>query len=1090
MASLHYQEHQGHYGEAGGGCLPAKNDEATTDTNSKPTTASQASSTTLAGEQCPPSRRPSSQISITQSRSLYTSLMDCCCFPFRFAPTRRRSISDSDSLSELEKDVEYPDLMNNEGSTLQTDLWRLTVRDKLADSYTSTEAFRDVLILNLDFDSCLASLSQQYLLEGFSKHVPRVRTVLESIKPFIAAITTMVQSSMIAGLVWGSMQLILANAVKLSDSFDSASKMLQDLAKLLPRFQAYTQVLHTPRLHAALREVYSTFIDFAFALVRFLLSHRCYTMVKIQWSTVTRQYNATKDQLAISCSDFEAEASLANVQVQGERHREVVERLSRSRSGDGGLESTVPAPRNVVFTGRDTILERIHEMLTLDSGETNAMGRSRQSVLIHNIGGMGKTEVALEYTYRYSRAYTHIFWLHAETATTLLSSFLKAVAKLDLLTETAASDLKVQVGLEWLRSTTKTWLLVFDNAIEWTAIRKFWPAGDRGSILVTSQNPALDRITSHAIELPPMNPEEGCTLLQRYLNRGRSEQKEGEALSTKLGGMPLAISHFAGYVANSQCSIKYITEVLCSRFESSAIWKSTTSISTSPYSHTLATVWDMAFVRLTSEARKLIRIMAFLDPDGVPEDIFIPVEPQSDGHSTWTPASFNESVRILRERHLINRDSLETHSVLRTHRALQQSILGRLDTDETLREETFEEAVSLIRAVLPEHDVRKRGDPSQWPKFRKYISQVVAMNQAFSESGTKQHGTLEFATVLRDAGSYLLNNGYQSDGIPILETGRTICINLIKEENAPASVTLEDITSFLQVYNHFLGIKGRKRSLALTTENLERRHQATTKIDHSSWSDLDHIRLSRALLDKGCASAQMNLTDAAEENMEAAISTGEAVGGEASIPSRYGMIYGCRMWVLGPRKAEDLIESSSKRALELLNSSVGETNPLTLLTRYNVGVAEFALGHTESALKAFQDVTNTRVKQLGEGHHDVLAGRYMMAVCYQNVGKLEDAENELRRTLDNNLQSVQWRNEDLARSQYRLGLVLASMNRPSEAQRMLEEARELQKTWYDDLPEKFKESDVGQDVAMEGFDFGVTLWHGRTTGIFSNGTYW
>lgn len=51
--------------------------------------------------------------------------------------------------------------------------------------------------------------------------------------------------------------------------------MLDDLAKSLPRFEAYTKILHTPRLHSALRDVYDLYINFCISTAKFLENNTC-----------------------------------------------------------------------------------------------------------------------------------------------------------------------------------------------------------------------------------------------------------------------------------------------------------------------------------------------------------------------------------------------------------------------------------------------------------------------------------------------------------------------------------------------------------------------------------------------------------------------------------------------------------------------------------------------------------------------------------------------------------------------------------------------------------------------------------------------
>jgi hypothetical protein len=133
----------------------------------------------------------------------------------------------------------------------------------------------------------------------------------------------------------------------------------------------------------------------------------------------------------------------------------------------------------------------------------------------------------------------------------------------------------------------------------------------------------MTKFTSAHIEIPPMTSEEGSALIREYLNRGESEKDFASQLSTELGGLPLAIAHFAGYVANSQCSIEYILESLQERKKSSQIWSIHSLTSAGDSNLILETVWDLAFRRLSADAKELLNIIAFLDPDRIPIDMFI-----------------------------------------------------------------------------------------------------------------------------------------------------------------------------------------------------------------------------------------------------------------------------------------------------------------------------------------------------------------------------------------------------------------------------------------------------------------------------------
>lgn len=104
----------------------------------------------------------------------------------------------------------------------------------------------------------------------------------------------------------------------------------------------------------------------------------------------------------------------------------------------------------------------------------------------------------------------------------------------------------------------------------------------------------------------------------------------------------------------------------------------------------------------------------------------------------------------------------------------------------------------------------------------------------------------------------------------------------------------------------------------------------------------------------------------------------------------------------------------------------------------------------------------------------------------------------LRENLAFDATTMQWRTEDISRSKFRLSIVLRAQNRPSEAanlrQEALQEIQEVPGTTRERRPGgglKGDEHEDGDDkLAMEWYDLNVALWHGRTTGSWSDGEHW
>src|SRR5579875_3485222 len=106
----------------------------------------------------------------------------------------------------------------------------------------------------------------------------------------------------------------------------------------------------------------------------------------------------------------------------------------------------VPLPRNPYFTGRAEVLEMLHAQLGVRQTATLI-----QSSALHGLGGIGKTQVALEYAYRYALEYSAVFWIGAETEEQIISSFLHVAEVLQLFGQTDQDVPRVVAAVQhWL----------------------------------------------------------------------------------------------------------------------------------------------------------------------------------------------------------------------------------------------------------------------------------------------------------------------------------------------------------------------------------------------------------------------------------------------------------------------------------------------------------------------------------------------------------------------------------------------------------------------------------------------------------------
>ncbi len=142
----------------------------------------------------------------------------------------------------------------------------------------------------------------------------------------------------------------------------------------------------------------------------------------------------------------------------------------------------LPYTRNALFTGRENLLQQLHANLA-----SNKAAILTQPQAISGLGGIGKTQTAVEYAYRHRDDYRSILWVNAATRDTIITSFLE-LATLLKLPEQEAQDQNIMIAAvkHWF-AAHDAWLLIFDNADDLPIVEDFLPPGGKGHLLLTTR---------------------------------------------------------------------------------------------------------------------------------------------------------------------------------------------------------------------------------------------------------------------------------------------------------------------------------------------------------------------------------------------------------------------------------------------------------------------------------------------------------------------------------------------------------------------------------------------------------------------------
>lgn len=189
----------------------------------------------------------------------------------------------------------------------------------------------------------------------------------------------------------------------------------------------------------------------------------------------------------------------------------------------------------------DHFVQREAEMRQLEMFFQAAADKKRQKVfVVHGLGGMGKTQLCVEYARQHKEDFTAVFWLDGSSRDALRQSFVNAAARVVWdglpsagrpVPDAHGIDGAIEGFHRWLSSEANArWLLVLDNVDrEWQGeggradpqaydLKDFLPPADHGSVLITTRLGRLQRAKA-SLRMEAVNNDVGREMLESRAGR-------------------------------------------------------------------------------------------------------------------------------------------------------------------------------------------------------------------------------------------------------------------------------------------------------------------------------------------------------------------------------------------------------------------------------------------------------------------------------------------------------------------------------------------------------------------------------------------
>jgi tetratricopeptide (TPR) repeat protein len=623
----------------------------------------------------------------------------------------------------------------------------------------------------------------------------------------------------------------------------------------------------------------------------------------------------------------------------------------------------------------------------------------------------GKTQLARHFAESVWRSpgVDVLTWIVASSRGSVLSGFAQAAAAIGA-GDAGDAEAVAARFVDWLGKTTRPWLLVLDDLRDLADLRRLWPAGPAGRVLITTANPAAVPAEYRALALPVpvFSTREAMTYLFGRLSTDPDQRSGAIDLVGDLGCEPLALAQASAVIASAGMSCRdyrqYFTQrqkqlVEAGRAEPSAV--AVTWTFSAEYAEHLSPGVSI---------RSLVTLAALLDGQGIPGAVFTTsavgqylmsddtASGAQDPQRTWN------TILSLRQAGLMTVDPPGTPPAVRISPVIQAAIRAAVPKD--LYERAVRAAADALLEVWP-------GDEPQSRLASDLVSCAVSLRQHAGDllfADGRCHPLLilagqsmDSARLTEPAAGYWRDLAADSQrvlGPGHLETlmiGGHLGEALLAAGQAPEAVpclrrVLDGRTSVLGP-DHPAAIAA-KVSLGRALVAVGQPGEAATVLQEAVvGSELvrgaDHIDTLGAREVYAAAARAAGQPADAIRSYRHSLADRERIQG-AQHPDTVATSLGLADAYLAGGQTKDAI-AQYKQVLTEQEEALGPDHPDTLRTRGSLASAYFTAGRMGSALQLYEEACAGYQRAIGADHPTTLACQADLARGYYATGRLGDA---------------------------------------------------------------------------------------------------
>ena len=657
---------------------------------------------------------------------------------------------------------------------------------------------------------------------------------------------------------------------------------------------------------------------------------------------------------------------------------EITSQATKKHIPDTLLHSSVynaPYLSNDFFTDRASILARI------SSAFAEKPTNRTQVLALNGLGGIGKTQIALEYSYRSTDIYHTILWMNAsshEILSTEVSKFADHFSPSERYDEDEQQ--LFSAFQHWLQEQP-TWLLVLDQIADMTLLDLIIPAHSHGHVLLTTRSQATRKRAS-AVSITSMSIDDSALFLLHRANllppEASLDQASAdivqEALSVALAmdGLPLALDQAGAYLEETGCSP---ATYLSLYHDQRAVLLSQRGESADTHPDSVTSTLALAFEQVVKKNTinlELLYLFAFLHPDAIPEELFLDgadvLMPPLQTLSTH-PLMFYQALADLRSFSLIDRGA--DRKMQRIHRIVQAVLMDTL-TEEQKRQ-WASQAVRMVNHVFPE----VRFDT--WAECQRYLPQAQHCATLIHEF---QLTLTEGALLLERLGTYCARHAAYAKAETYLSQALHLYESHLQANSSDAAQTLNSLALlYYQQAQYHKAESLHKRALEIRERVLGPDHPKTAETLHNLamlYEDLGNYQQTEQLYLR-----VLSLEERTKDPNHPDI---------ASTLNNLGLTY----YQLGNYPQA---ETMYQRALAIYEQSLSPNHPDIAYTLNGLGALAENQKKYQEAEEFYQRGLVIRQHIFGETHPDIAHSFNKLASIAQARGNYQQAETLYQQAL-------------------------------------------------------------------------------------------